>query len=265
MTTATYGQLDSICINQANVIERNYTVALMSWIFWKAAYVIAWLGDDPLTIEAAERFKSTKSAKSLAVLLRNTYFTRLWVVQEILLSSKTEVLCGHIWLSLEEMYSRVHKYHAVRETLISCGSSLNLLYDYLEKREKRHMAHLIQLYSSNECANPRDRVYALYGLLTDEEQAMLKVDYAKSVEEVFLDTLEMIVQHGHTKYVTRDVYERPPHAQTDLSQIAYTLATSMAFPDHKIVWFSQLWHNRLEYSADEFLHVIRQYLQHPAW
>ena len=34
----------------------------------------------------------------LHCILRNRYFSRLWVVQEVLLAKKVEIVCGDVWI-----------------------------------------------------------------------------------------------------------------------------------------------------------------------
>src|SRR6266536_3278017 len=51
--------IDALCINQADLLERNHQVRLMSRIYGEASHVIAWLGladnDSDLAIEALKR------------------------------------------------------------------------------------------------------------------------------------------------------------------------------------------------------------------
>jgi hypothetical protein len=54
----------------------------------------------------------------------------------------------------------------------------------------------IYAFSERKCQNPLDRYYGLQGLLA--ERYRLEVDYAKSLIEVFLDAVVMIVRSGYS-------------------------------------------------------------------
>lgn len=59
-------------------------------------YVIAWLGLSSST--AARRFSNIRSAANTKAILGNRYFTRLWIVQEVLLPKEARIFCGSTWI-----------------------------------------------------------------------------------------------------------------------------------------------------------------------
>jgi hypothetical protein len=91
--------VDSICINQNNMEERNHQISLMLAIYSKAKTVLIWLpneGSTDVETHAAircirevktrhvdEDFKRTQDA--LALLLSNSWFSRGWTFQELVL------------------------------------------------------------------------------------------------------------------------------------------------------------------------------------
>ncbi|KAF2845081.1 HET-domain-containing protein [Plenodomus tracheiphilus IPT5] len=180
--------IDQLCIDQSNRDERSETVRFMADIYREAAFVVSWLGIDPGMTAAALEFELHKSANALTTLLQNGYFTRLWVVQEVLLARKVHVMCGYTWLRMSHMeeWSRLHE----KEMSGVRNSALYLLWDSVHNRFNRRLEQCIERYSFNGCTDPHDRVYALLGLVKKEEQ--IPVDYAKSVEEVFRDVFELI-------------------------------------------------------------------------
>lgn len=60
----------------------------MSRIYQQAACTVSWLGSDALIPRAASEFNTSKSqgVAALAQTLNNEYFTRLWIVQDVLLA-----------------------------------------------------------------------------------------------------------------------------------------------------------------------------------
>jgi hypothetical protein len=103
---------DAICINQANTQERNQQVSIMGRLYRRAHEVLAWLGEEADDSDKLFDYISSPGGESLhdhatmlkryislfgkpnslyfwsalAALFRREYWTRLWIVQEILLA-----------------------------------------------------------------------------------------------------------------------------------------------------------------------------------
>ncbi|KAL4893446.1 heterokaryon incompatibility protein-domain-containing protein [Aspergillus ambiguus] len=112
--------IDAICINQDDIPERNSQVAIMSQIYSKADSVVVWLGvEDEYTASVSEAICGLDSedwvqhlalasvaekAEDLSVEAREaisinrfferTWWKRVWVIQEIALPYKVQMLCG---------------------------------------------------------------------------------------------------------------------------------------------------------------------------
>jgi hypothetical protein len=112
-------------------------------------------------------------------LLTRRYFSRLWVVQELILSPRVIIrigdvdfqsdgtTSGNLWASeLDDLAPWVQ--HTSR------GASLDL--DLLQ---------MMQLTFSTGCADPRDRLFGLMGILTGEALTFAP-DYSLPVQHVFL-------------------------------------------------------------------------------
>ncbi|KAH7080802.1 heterokaryon incompatibility protein-domain-containing protein [Paraphoma chrysanthemicola] len=171
-----YIWIDQICIDQSDLDERSYAVRFMSSVYSNAEYVVVWLGDDEETEKAAKAF----------------YFTRLWIIQELLLARTVIINCRETWgLHLSSVQFHVQKYQDKIYSRIR-NPSLFLLWDSVYNREGRHLAQCLQRYCQNDCQDPRDKVYALLGLVKAEEQ--VPIDYSKSVSEVYIDTLQILAR-----------------------------------------------------------------------
>ena len=134
--------VDAICINQANIPERNSQVLLMGSIYSKASLVVSWLGEEKdqgsmavrlFATVAKEISKSTAggdnigwlkgykdllcSALSLdreptgsygwdaiAKILDRPYWSRAWILQEITLPEKVMIICGQQTCFLEDIF-----------------------------------------------------------------------------------------------------------------------------------------------------------------
>jgi hypothetical protein len=84
-----YIWVDAICIDQTNSAERNDQVREMDQTYRRATSVSIWLGPVPESLQ--ENFKCEKAVASL---LQREYWSRRWVIQEVLLASKIHVYCG---------------------------------------------------------------------------------------------------------------------------------------------------------------------------
>lgn len=83
--------VDAICINQNDVIERGVQVAKMGEIYSLCFRVVIWLGYDVVTKSAKtyrqrRPFEDIDKHVSLEELFSRRYFTRVWIMQELLLA-----------------------------------------------------------------------------------------------------------------------------------------------------------------------------------
>ncbi|KAF2995073.1 hypothetical protein E8E13_002682 [Curvularia kusanoi] len=90
-----YVWIDQLCIAQTLELERNHQVRLMSSIYERCLHVIMWLGAQ--SYAGAVRFDKNPSISTAYEVFHNPYFTRLWVVQEILLARRINLLCGRLY------------------------------------------------------------------------------------------------------------------------------------------------------------------------
>ncbi|EXJ64244.1 hypothetical protein A1O7_00580 [Cladophialophora yegresii CBS 114405] len=98
--------VDFLCINQHDILERNFEVSVMGEIYASADKVIAWLGDStPESEEALNylneisrlrqqrgeevvvRYSDKTPTRALKHLMSRPYWSRLWIVQEVLLAN----------------------------------------------------------------------------------------------------------------------------------------------------------------------------------
>jgi hypothetical protein len=185
-----YIWIDQISIDQSNIHERGHQVGLMSRIFKQADYVTIWLGDSDEYDQAALDLRGTTKVlgsnklESASMLMRDVYFTRLWVVQEILLAAAVQILFKDgiylPWTTLAAWQgSLVNVPAAAHRLLIAQRGRV------LDQGLGRH----ITLFSVNECHNPLDKVYGLLGLSQTIGKFSITPDYTKSVFEIYKDVI----------------------------------------------------------------------------
>lgn len=186
-----YLWIDQLSIDQENVEERNRQVALMSCIYTRCTSVIMWLGGESRGYtRAALDLDATASVSSIATLLRHQYFTRLWVIQEILLPSDVDIFVGsNAWVPWVKFSEVVLRNKGQLEKLGVPYTALALVENRRNETGQKTMRleTCVQLFSGNQCGDARDKVYGLMGLVHTTER--VNVDYSKSPHEVYLDVV----------------------------------------------------------------------------
>jgi hypothetical protein len=187
--------IDQICIDQSNIKERNHQVGLMSDIYSSAAIVTIWLGgtigpycDGSMQGSPYHTWDYMQRSWDLQAIvnpLLDDYFTRLWIVQELLLASTIEVMIrGHAWILWDWLAYTVLKQQDTLRFMGISQSTISLIRDRQIERAYTLGLCIIR-YSSNLCGDPRDKVYGFLGLIGGSKE--LVVDYRKSIHEVFVD------------------------------------------------------------------------------
>ncbi|KAH8716823.1 heterokaryon incompatibility protein-domain-containing protein [Phaeosphaeriaceae sp. PMI808] len=215
-----YVWIDQISIDQSNVHERGHQVALMAKVFSEAEYVITWLGNHEEYYQAVIDYiaaspsgKSTESnedddedlrpvdiktmVRSLAILFHDVYFSRLWIIQEILLAKEVWIVVRrNLWISWT--YIRRNNHFANVYLIGEVPSVVNDLFSDRRIKSHRDFQRFFESYGENNCADPRDKIYGFNGL-RDPAWAPATPDYTKSVLEVFTNA---VIESAH--YQLRD-------------------------------------------------------------
>ncbi|KAF3000835.1 hypothetical protein E8E13_006920 [Curvularia kusanoi] len=197
----------------------------MSQIYSKCWQVIVWLNDEhgQCTREAHAFGQPTRRVLSLARLLQNDYFTRLWIVQELLLAPSICVFTpGNTWLWWPTVVKTTHEVMTGRllsaeesaawskvpvntSNLVIMTSTGPSWFRFAAKAKNRTSSQdLLQVltFSANTCHEPRDKVYGLMSLLRLERQ--LEVDYNKPIYDIFKEAV--IELHSVVNYVSDQSY-----------------------------------------------------------
>ncbi|KIW08297.1 uncharacterized protein PV09_01215 [Verruconis gallopava] len=189
--------IDSICINQGDDREKTLQVALMGKIYSNASCVAACIGSSDVLSRLESSLKKDVQSKSDVVLQELdslTYFSRLWITQELVLASKILLLSGLDTLSWDTISA------ALKNTAGSGSRAQNAAAEYRSGQSARlaslcrsraarvrgesppanspgssTLLSLLTVYRQLRCTDPRDKVYALLSLLPTEDPARLIV------------------------------------------------------------------------------------------
>ena len=194
-----YLWIDQICIDQSSVRERNHQVGMMAQIYSGCYGTIIWLGhirrcpEAPLllgdsTEQDRQYFLRTEgSSDAVAAVSGNEYFTRLWVVQEIILSTRKMILCSHptaglVWINWGLL---TRKARLLPRQVVSTAAKY-LLGDHVQETQMT-LSYAIKTFEESRCQDPRDKVYGLMGLVKESQR--IQIDYGESLEELLLDLI----------------------------------------------------------------------------
>ncbi|KAF5873533.1 putative heterokaryon incompatibility protein [Botrytis fragariae] len=208
--------IDQICINQEDNREKEMQIPLMARIYKHAFNTVIWLGqwgpdsdsviqllkDINITLlfnqsnvdsENFERMQlprsDSKTWHALWRFLSHPWFTRLWIIQEVMLSNDPWIMCGDELLMWDEFSKAVNH-------LSTCGifQWLQLKFANVEDsselgdisqtvlgltRQREHYrsasdgTHIFENLVSTrggQCFDPRDKIYGLLGVCSDADK-----------------------------------------------------------------------------------------------
>ncbi len=245
--------IDAICINQDDNTEKTSEVLKMADIYRSAASVLVWLGEcDVYSVQAIELISilahlpldklneldphnmskvDVVAAKlgdsftpehwtSLGHFLKRSWFTRVWIIQEIVLANKIEMLCGPqelVWehLVLVSNFVKLSEWRPYFNTIIPdendrvfAGSSPSVLRDLKEERtnDKDNLNWRPDIILSDargyRAMERNDHVYALLSLMQEHftypqtEKPHLITDYNRDPNETYALVARLLLEHA---------------------------------------------------------------------
>ena len=142
---------------------------------------------------------------AFASLLQRAWFSRVWIVQEVAYSQSAWIMCG-VWLMSWEDFSTAVHFAGDRYLPPFTVGTRNLervvLIDDVRQNVKadRHysLLGLLILFRNFKSSEPRDKVYALCGLVRDCGQGALdiKPDYHLTVKQLYQKVAYSILKEG---------------------------------------------------------------------
>ena len=222
-----YLWIDQICINQANVHERNHQVQQMADIYKSAQAALCWLGpgfpdsdkvmadlgntaeiDRVMTLSKKE-FKRQRLPflRSLREAFRTffavPYFSRIWIMQEVLLSRHRIMILGNDTLDWGPSHASestqgqsfdwvMANFQGVDKVFPRYEIMPFLMLDGKMSIDNSHgitwtWVRALDFSVSAECVEPRDRFFALLGLVC--EACRIPVDYSMDLVDIIRSML----------------------------------------------------------------------------
>lgn len=236
---------DQICIDQQSTLELNHQVGLMSKMFHRANTVLIWLGDASNATDVAMKYISFKIAgasgrpnqnctcrsvvegaktdesdqpcqyhfgsmlveESLQQLLSRRYWSRVWIVQEIMFAQQILIKCGACtvsWKTFHDFYAWAFPstrtpgrgmlakstFPASVRTLLDMKQDWGFGHQWrMATQELPDILRASKLFDSEMIV---DRIFGLLGLVHIHQR--LEVDYALARTQLFIKVLHALVK-----------------------------------------------------------------------
>lgn len=266
--------IDALCINQADIPEKNHQVRQMRDIYLGAEQVVAWLGEEREILTAVE-FCQELPPVGVAVrpgeivadqerldacedlFIRRPYWKRMWVIQELYHGNNVLFKAGRVNITLELMYDMAFRYkyfsfiqnwtvdpHLAFFTAtvekIHIISALDPSRQEFKARTKAnsdiHLLELLNKFRGQLAADPRDKVFALLGICSGK--CGIEADYSLPRRDVYVSITRQLLKSSWYPLLIVESVSRAISSNQDLpSWVPDYSDRQRAFP--QIMWLYQ--------------------------
>ncbi|RYP76325.1 hypothetical protein DL769_003665 [Monosporascus sp. CRB-8-3] len=232
---------DALCIDQNNKEEQSRQVQLMTRIYSQASSVAVWLGPEKensaLAVDLLRRVSSvgcdSKAMKNLVedesirhqfaalvALFGRDYFSRLWVVQEVLNAKSVTVYCGNnilawsVYVDASKAFQLHKKY--LRRTFrggLNYGKDLLISQQRLSyssvlsslgpaslesvrpwrNKGPESLLEVLNICRRKLAGEPRDKVFGVLGILPEDVRYYFPPNYNESLREVYTNVVDFLL------------------------------------------------------------------------
>jgi hypothetical protein len=208
---------------------------------------------------------------AMNTLLSNAYWSRLWIVQEILLARRITVQWCDMkvkWAALKTFVEYVPGWKGVAP-----GPAILKLsrYEWVSNNRRYDLPWMLQNFCAHDCEDPRDKVFGLLAVVKDT--MAIDVDYSKTASEIFAIAALHLLRDIETK--TPAFPGRPQQAKRwahIMCKLRVTMLPEIPFDKNKLVddmqqyreWLWQEWysHPNVEDRASQAgLAIVREMFQ----
>ncbi|ORY11122.1 heterokaryon incompatibility protein-domain-containing protein [Clohesyomyces aquaticus] len=245
-----YLWIDALSLNQADDVEKSHQVQLMGEIYQQAKKVLFWMGEEngqpisalfnylnfmakefPRWMDKSYNDWQAQFMEQYPGALHNylsrPWFWRRWIVQEAILGVDSTILCGEHKMDWKVFRFAVQRILSIKDYLPEHSphptpfpqSSSQLVNADLLRAINQVIAlgaapskilHRMMEFRAAECSDPRDRIFALFGVVNDIYEPSnpspnlsnslgiaFSVDYSKPWNVVYCEFAKACVEAGH--------------------------------------------------------------------
>ncbi|KAI8309769.1 hypothetical protein K4K59_008878 [Colletotrichum sp. SAR11_240] len=182
-----------------------------------------------------------KDISATVSLFERDYWKRLWVVQEVFNAQSVTVYCGEkslLWDIYKEAshvfqrhkgdldyyfpgnsqgrsYARASQNHFTYSQILTYQGPGSLP----DVRALRHygedsLLEVMRVCRRKFCSDPKDKVFGILGLLTEDVRKDFPVDYGLSVKEIYTNVVDFLISTTGRFDVICEAIHYPPHMNT---------------------------------------------------
>jgi hypothetical protein len=204
--------IDSICINQEDIAEKNRQVGMMRRIFEEAELTLCWLGEDTGAKKAfalVARINEIKTESDYATLrsetdagwvelhkmIHNSWFERVWTIQEVAVA-KAQIIryvnqeadwkhvARALWLLIAFSFTSSESDELVESNELLSALVMEELRCCVEDVDYLKLRDTLKLALRFKAALPVDKVYAMLGIVDERYTPLF---YPKFASDGLLD------------------------------------------------------------------------------
>ncbi|RWA08173.1 hypothetical protein EKO27_g6931 [Xylaria grammica] len=224
---STYLWADAVCINQQNNVEKNMQVRRMGSLYSKAERVIVWMGDnrdeDYQALESLVKLQGPSEELSawdasiydevcsgINNFLKRPWFTRAWIIQELVLGHKVSIMCGKSEIGWDEFIRGISECeNRLNQSGLRGGDKVFLPNSWralaLDRTRKHFHNHrkfsfleLLEMFYYTQSSKPRDKLFALLnmGYDTGIGREAFNPDYGSTEQIILANYAKQFVKDG---------------------------------------------------------------------
>lgn len=165
--------------------------------------------------------RHTVLISALAELFKRPYWGRVWVVQELISASDAIFVCGKSKVTEDALNHAVRLLRNYRQhQLLKHGSDMPVtksetlsvisinthnpirLLKFRRSAKSPPLIYLLRSFRDFQATDPRDKVFALFGIAGDTEVQGIFPNYCKPCEDVYTDLARTLIQNGYIELLS---------------------------------------------------------------
>ena len=192
--------------------------------------------------------KGHSPVSGLFHLFARSYWSRMWIVQEIVLGKSARFVCGNMSVEEDQLHHTLRLIRnfghyqaleasraavlATRDKTINASKGLSVIQtmnpiNLLKLRRARgpyELVYLIRSLRHFQATDPRDRIFSLLSFASDAPELDVRPNYAMSYTEIYLSVTKALIARGYLEVLSLctgpDIDETPglPSWVPDLSK-----------------------------------------------
>jgi hypothetical protein len=229
--------IDAISLNQQDIEEKNHQVQQMKQIYQAATNTLVWLGpadrDSDLLLDFLSIFDVLDSGKpsfldlkklskrqwteaqdkildagvrmwkACEAFAQREYWSRTWILQELLLSQRPVLFCGskvcrwHSWAIALDLLGQRLSFTRSWTPMLPESSAFFICQQWfsnLDGLPDDHLVKLVLRFRNSKSSTTHDKVYGLLGLASDASNFPL--DYDCEVRDIYNHLLDLLDPHS---------------------------------------------------------------------